>query len=236
MLYETCKGLALRVLKTPAQPPEPPAGSHASVQIFRASPRYLDYRLLLYWIGVGLLWATWWAVLVAALLEGELGGFVVAALLAPVYLFIQLLCYFTTRIDFELRYYVVTDRSIRVRQGALIVREMTVTHANVQNLRLVQGPIQKLFGLWTLRVDTAGGGAAQGQHATGHAVEFAGIDNAHEVRDSILGYLKQHGKGAGLGDPDDHDHRSTFSPCALDLLRSVRDSAALLRRAAEGAP
>ena len=41
-----------------------------------------------------------------------------------------------------MRYYIVTDRSQRVRQGAWLLREMTITHANLQNHRLVQGPVE----------------------------------------------------------------------------------------------
>ena len=149
--------------------------------------------------------------------------------------FVQFLAYFATRLDFDQRYYVLTDRSLRVRSGALIVTEMTVTHANVQNLSVAQGPLQKLFGIADLEVQTAGGGAAQGKHKhdTGHSIRFSGIENAPEVRDRVLAYLRQHGgKSAGLGDPDDHE-RHGLSPPALAGLRGVRDAAAALRRAAE---
>ena len=238
MLYRALKSVALRVMKTPQGPPEAPAGSHASVQIFRASPRYLSYRLLGYWIGFTLLWLLWFVFPVAGLVEGKLVPFVLAGLLGAILLVVQFIAYFTVRIDFDQRYYVVTDRSLRVRQGALIVQEMTVTHANVQNLRIVQGPIQKLFGLSNLKVDTAGGGASggKGQHDSGHSVQFAGIENAHELRDQLLVYLKQHGRSSGLGDPDDPEHGDghSLAPRVLDALRAVRDSASALRRTCEG--
>ena len=66
MLYEACKGLVLAVMKTPGEPPEAPAGSHASVQVFRASPRYLSYRLLGFWIGMGCLGLAWTALVISA--------------------------------------------------------------------------------------------------------------------------------------------------------------------------
>ena len=59
-MYRLFKGLALGLMKAPADPPEPPAGSHESVQVFRASPKYLTYRMLGYWFIVGLLWTGWW--------------------------------------------------------------------------------------------------------------------------------------------------------------------------------
>ena len=46
MIYEAVKGLLLAVLRAPAGPPDPPAGSPGSVQVFRASRNYLFYRLI----------------------------------------------------------------------------------------------------------------------------------------------------------------------------------------------
>ncbi len=234
MLYEACRGVVLRVLKTPLEPPEPPAGSHASVQVFRASPRFLTYRMLGFWIAISVLWIAWWVLLIAAFAEREPAPLVIAVLGAPLLLAVQFVGYFATRIDYELRTYIVTDRSLRVREGAIVVKEMTVTHANVQNLHVVQGPLQRAFGISSLKVDTAGGGAGQkGQHETGHSIQMAGIENAHEVRDLVLGYLQRHGRTAGLGDPDDLEEGALASPGMLEAVRAIRDAARSLRAAAE---
>lgn len=235
MLYSALRSVALRLMKTPIDPPEAPAGSHASVQIFRASPRYLTYRLLGYWIFFGLLWFGLLVGLVAALVAEKPAALVALVLAGAVIAALQFVAYFATRLDFDQRYYVLTDRSLRVRSGAIVVTEMTVTHANVQNLTVAQGPLQKLFGIADLKVQTAGGGASQGkhQHDTGHSIQFAGIENASEVRDRVLAYLRQYGgKSAGLGDPDDHAGQG-LSSRALAALRGVHASAAALRRAAE---
>ena len=49
-MYEPLKHLALSILKTPQDAPLPPSGSHESVEIFRASPKYLSYRMLGFWL------------------------------------------------------------------------------------------------------------------------------------------------------------------------------------------
>jgi len=51
MIYAASRSLLLCLMKVPTAPPEAPAGSHASVEIFRASPRFLGYRLTLFWMG-----------------------------------------------------------------------------------------------------------------------------------------------------------------------------------------
>jgi len=235
MLYSALRNVALRLMRVPLDPPEAPAGSQGSVQIFRASPRYLTYRLLGYWLLFGFLWVCWFGLGIAVVLEEELLGLVALLLVAVPLSVLQFVAYFATRLDFDQRHYVLTDRSLRVRSGAIVVTEMTVTHANVQNLTVEQGPLQKLFGIADLCVQTAGGGAsnAKSPHDAGHSIQFAGIENAAEVRDRVLLYLRQHGgQGAGLGDPDDQVP-ARLSPRALQALRAVRDSASALRRAAE---
>ncbi len=213
MIYAALKSGLLALLRAPSGPPEPPAGSHASVQVFRASPRFLTYRLLLVLIGLVLTLGLSVALVAVALMsrEGEVavagGGILVVAL--P----LLLLAYFLVRVDYDLRYYVVTDRSLRVRSGAWTVREMTLTFANVQNLRVVQGPLMRLFGIHHLRVDVAGGGAPQKHNPleAGHHVSVAGIEGAHALRDQILTHLRAARAGAGLGDPDDEDRAGPAS-------------------------
>lgn len=247
MIYDPIKAVALRILRAPSEPPAVPAGHHASARVFRASRRYLWCRLILLFgaalgvvvldlLGTGILFVLpasidfsdlegWWTVLG--------GGLALAALVLVT--FVQ---YLAVRIDYDMRYYIVTDRSLRIREGAWTIKEMTLTHANVQNLRVRQGPVQRLFGIWTLVVDTAGGGSGGDEGETGHTFEMAGVENAHEIRDLILGHLREHGRGSGLGDLDDHGERrpSTpgLTPRALEALGAVRDAARGLRQGVEG--
>jgi len=236
-MYRLFKGLALSLMKAPTEPPAPPAGSHASVQIFRASPKYLTYRLLAYWIVVGLLWIGWWILVAVALIEQDEEPAIAAAIIAPLLLAGQFIAYFVVRIDYDMRYYIVTNRALRVRQGAVIVKEMTITHANVQNMRVVQGPLLRFFGIWNLKVDTAGGGGSSGPHgesdSSSHSIQMAGIENAHEVRDVILSHLRRHGGGTGLGDLDEAAPRRLASPELVAALSEVRDAGVDLRRVAE---
>ena len=53
MLYEALKETLLELLQAPAHPPEPPLGSPGSVQVFRASPRYLTLQLIRHFGSMG---------------------------------------------------------------------------------------------------------------------------------------------------------------------------------------
>jgi len=239
-VYESLRDSLLRLVKAPTEPPEAPAGTHASVEVLRASPRFLTYRILVLSLLVGFVGAIGLVVLLVLALAREWVGFTVfAALLVP-FAVLSFVGFFLVRVDYDMRYYVVTDRSLRVREGAWTVREMTITYANVQNLQVEQGPLERIFGIWNLRVDTAGGGggAEKGEQGSGrgHRVVLAGIENAHAVRDQLLECLRARPGGAGLGDPDDEEHaprRAPF-PALIGVLREVREAAAALHRSAAG--
>jgi membrane protein YdbS with pleckstrin-like domain len=238
MLYSLTKGLALRVMKAPTEPPDPPSGSHGDIRIYRASPRFLTYRLLVFWIIISLNWLVPWGILTAWLFDREIALLIVAIIYAGLLAVVQFCIYFAIRIDYDMRYYIVTDRSLRIREGAFIVKEKTISFANVQNLRVVQGPIMRLFRIWHLKVDTAGGGASSNEHTerVPHRVQMAGIENAHEVRDQIRGHLRRYAASTGLGDLDDHDDDAAAAPVTndaafIEALRGLRIATSRLRAA-----
>lgn len=112
------------------------------------------------------------------------------------------------RLDFELHWYIVTDRSLRIRTGLMRLQESTMSFANLQQVEVKQGPLQRLLGLADVHVQSAGGGGdyqPRHQGDTLHTGIFHSVNNATEIRDLILERLRQF-RQAGLGDPDDQHH------------------------------
>ena len=144
-MYSALKGPLLRLLKAPEGEPEPPAGSPGSIEVFRASPRFLKLRMVGLLISAALLFVFEFLPIAASMLVADEPIIVVIgiAILTVTAAFIAMQ-YFLIRLDYDMRYYVITDRSLRIRQGALIIRESTYTYANVQNLTIQQGPVERL--------------------------------------------------------------------------------------------
>lgn len=249
MIFKRIKPPLLRLLRAPTEPPDPPVGSPESVQTFRAAPNFLTYQIITWGLGfaVGLISEI---VFVVAQHTGASGTWTGVALGYAVFGFTLLLTivkYFLIRLDYDMRYYIVTDRSLRIREGALFIHEATFTYANVQNLKIHQGPLERLLGISNLVVETAGGagGKSEGKrgpgafpHMHGHQGVFRGIKNPAEVRDQILALLKGY-RDAGLGDPEDRSRAMLpvpsagySSPAALTRLREIRDELRLLNRTA----
>jgi membrane protein YdbS with pleckstrin-like domain len=116
-----------------------------------------------------------------------------------------------TRLEFEQHWYIVTDRSLRIRTGIFQLTESTMSFANLQQVEVKQGPLQRLLGLADVQVQSAGGGGAQDEkhpHDSLHTGVFHSVENAPEIRDLILERLRRF-RQAGLGDPDDSHHTDT---------------------------
>ncbi len=200
--------MLLRWLRVPPEP-TPPEGASDSVIVFRAGRNYWRWRLVM--------WAA--TQLGAFLLAGTLAGVVLTAQakMSPLAVFLwdavetaALLAYLVflpisfqlQRLNYELRWYIVTDRSLRIRSGIWSVEEITMTFANIQDIRITAGPLQGWLGLADLVVSSAGGGAAKGKGndaKSGHTAQFAGIENATATRDLIVERLK-HYRDTGLGE------------------------------------
>jgi membrane protein YdbS with pleckstrin-like domain len=166
----------------------------------------------------------------------------IAELLGIIGFILQLpVTFAAVRLDWELRWYIVTDRSLRIRAGLWSLQESTMSFANLQQVEVTQGPIQRLLGIADVRVQSAGGGGgvAKGHehHDSLHTGVFHGVDNAPEIRDLILERLR-HFRQAGLGDPDDHHQSAEAEPRpvgtgdSLAAARELLEEARAMRRAA----
>lgn len=229
-MYELVKRLILPILRVEETKPELLPGHEGEIlQIIRACPAYLQYRLF-FWKLYAILWATAVVFLSAALLAIDTRFILFIVPLLIFAIFKAAIFYVATRLDYEMRWYVITEKSLLVRQGAWVVREICLTYSNAQNVQVTQGPLQRLFGFSNVEVDTAGGGIKGGEEgAQMHRAVLRGLSNPSEVRDSILTLLRRH-RSAGLGDPDDYPEQSaTRLRHNPDLLNEIWEETKKLR-------
>src|SRR4051812_11768507 len=167
-MYNSFRKLCERLLRIPADP-EPPPGDEASTRLFRAAANFYKYLLCLALLRILVfLFVIVVAVAIPVTIaefqlakNGNKWAFILWMVPAGLILLHLLLSAFSlavVRLTFEKRWYLVTDRSLRVREGVLSIREMTVNFANIQNISVSQGPLQRGLGISDLRLDTAGGG------------------------------------------------------------------------------
>lgn len=212
------------LLKLDTRPPHLPEGT-SLVRNSKPAEKWLGYRYLAtlftflnQFVGMGIAiigliagLKTWGLVIACVLVLGELVAIGFALVVV--------------RVDYEMRHYLVGDRSLRVAQGAWKREEVTLSYANVQNLEVTQGPIERIFGFKSLTVSTAGADSQPG-HASSHQVTLVGLENADELRGLILKMMHEH-RDAGLGEP-----ASQPGELAPARLLEIREAAVALRQAA----
>jgi uncharacterized membrane protein YdbT with pleckstrin-like domain len=250
-MYKLFSEICERFLRIPHDPTPPPGHEASATRIFRAAPNFYRYLLVIWCLktlGTVLIFCLPLSVplIIGAITlssKGKPWGWLlllIPALILVLVLVLRLFALAIVRLDFEKRWYLITDRSLRIREGVVSINEMTVNFLNVQNLSISQGPIQRILGIADLQVETAGGGSSAHEQNTVqslHVARFRGLDTAQEVRELIQARLRNF-KDAGLGDPEDatgavSDRGELTGPKVRVGLNQVLQEAAALRRALE---
>lgn len=127
------------------------------------------------------------------------------------------------RIDFLMRWYLVTGRSLRIREGLLTVRELTMSFANIQQITVDRGPLQRVLGIADVKVQSAGGGGSDSGHGKEeqgpnlHLAYFRGVSDYEEIRQLLRDRVNRI-RGSGLGDPDEPVREMDHPEAGFSLL------------------
>jgi membrane protein YdbS with pleckstrin-like domain len=211
------------------------------VRVFRAATGYLRYRQLRWALGqagvaAGLIAGSMFLDSIMIELKLPLARWLAWVLEGFAWLsfLVQLpFSFFVARLDYEFRWYSLSDRSLRIREGILSLREKTMTFANIQQISIRQNPLQRLLGISDVRVETAGGGSSGSSEGGGpshgehmHEAHFRGVTHPEEIRDLILARVRVH-RDAGLGESIVAESgEPTGTPVAIEaaqeLLREMR--------------
>lgn len=238
-IYSGIWAVLVRWFRVPEHPPALPGASGVDARSFRPAEGFLRYLKFYFWFALvlidGLIFFGW---LATALALPWLGALLALPALAVAVL-PDIVAYIAIHLRYDTTWYLVSPRSLRIRRGIWILHETTITFENIQNIRVTQGPVQRYFGIGNVLVETAGGGAAAGQAHGGaassmHVGLIEGVDNAADIRDLILGHLRQ-SRTAGLGDEHGPARLVAAAPGwsgeRLALLREIRDAAQALAEA-----
>ena len=228
----------VRWFKVPDEPPTLPTRPGERLERFKPADAFLRYLLLFFWIGLVVIdlfflgiWLASYAVSVWLWLA-----------LLPVFLAVaivpDILVYVAIHLRYDTTWYVLSDRSVRIRRGIWTITETTITFENVQDVKIDQGPIQRVYGISDVIVQTAGGGGGgsseHGAGATTHVGRIEGIADAARIRDLIMSRVRR-SRSAGLG--DEHEtkpghsaaHVTRWTAAHLETLREIRVALSELR-------
>ncbi len=197
-IYGGVWGVLARGFLVPEEPPVLPSVRGEPIRSFRPAPGFLKYLLYPSLLSVGIMGLALLAGGIILSVTVPVIGIPALAVLLPVFVFWMAIVVLAVHLRYDTTWYVLSDRSLRIRRGIWIIRETTITFENVQNVTVRQGPLQRFFG----------------------------IADAPAIRDLLTAKMRA-SKSAGLGD-DLHTERraaSGFSTVHIAALREVRDVA-----------
>ena len=230
-VYGGVWGVLARCFLVPDEPPELPSVTGEPTRSFRPAPNFLRYLLFGAAITLGMVSLVVVSLLLGlAVAEPEV-GIPVLAVGVVVLLFVAAVAVLAIHLRYDTTWYVLSDRSLLIRRGIWVIRETTITFENIQNVTVNQGPLQRLFGIADVLVETAGGGSgAAGPHgaaaASPHQGLIEGMAEAPAIRDLLTAKMRA-SKSAGLGDEavERKVVAGGWTPEHLVALREVRDAA-----------
>jgi membrane protein YdbS with pleckstrin-like domain len=233
-IYSGIWAVLVQWFRVPEQPPTIPGGTADVAYSFRPAEGFLRYLKFYFWIALvvidGLIFVGWLAIAVTWPLAGILLALPALALaVLP-----DIVVYIAIHLRYDSTWYLVSNRSMRIRRGIWLLHETTITYENIQNIKVTQGPLQRVFGIGNVLVETAGGGSGHteaGGATLMHRGLIEGVDNANEIRDLVLSHLRKT-RTTGMGDetlPSERDRQiSTWSAEQLAILREIRSAATTL--------
>ncbi len=213
--------------------PAAPGGAPAdAVETFHPAPGFLRYLKFWFWLAllpIDIAILIGWIALAAA---SPLAGAILALPALALAVLPDVVAWVAIHLRYDTTWYVMTARSIRLRRGVWIVREVTITFENVQNVRVSSGPVQRRYGIADVVIETAGAGGG-GHGGGGSALNqglIEGVADAERIRDLIMARARA-SRTAGLGDERLPHVDAGFGAAHLEVLREIRELVAGARRA-----
>jgi membrane protein YdbS with pleckstrin-like domain len=232
-IYEGLWGILASWFCVPREAPSLPLLPGEELVAIRASAAWLRYLKFWFWLGLTILDGVLILFWLGLCFTAPLAGVATAPLVWFIAIVPDIFVYIALLLKYDTTWYVLTPRSIRLRNGIWTIRETTFTFENVQNIAITQGPVERWFGFANVKVETAGGGVIRTDHGAmpdGSNVAYLyGLENAREIRELIMKRVAL-SRTAGLGD-EHHPHApgaalsegATFGPEHLAELRAIRD-------------
>jgi uncharacterized membrane protein YdbT with pleckstrin-like domain len=187
----------------PRQPPDLPVRPGETIERLHPAPGFLRYLKLWFWLGLIVIDVWFLAGWIASFFVSRWLGLALAPVFFAVTVLPDLVAYVAIHLRYDSTWYVLSERSLRIRRGIWTIHETTITFENVQDVKIRQGPVQRIFGIADVIVETAGGGGSKKGEGDlsvpSHTGLIEGVDDAARIRDLIMARVRR-SRSAGLGD------------------------------------
>lgn len=228
-MYQGLWGILAHWFNVPTEPPELPGGAGIGARSFRPAEGFLRYLKFKFWVLLLIIDAAILFAWIVIMVFHPVVGAILAVPALVIAVVPDIVAYLAIHLRYDTTWYVVSERSMRIRRGIWTIRETTITFENIQNVTVRQGPLQRYFGIADVVVQTAGGGGGHaGKSQPGmltHVGLLEGLADAAQIRDLIMARTRA-ARGAGLGDERAPEERTAtagmWTAEHVAVLREIR--------------
>ncbi|TKJ38375.1 hypothetical protein CEE37_12710 [candidate division LCP-89 bacterium B3_LCP] len=117
--------------------------------------------------------------------------------------------------------YVIDDEGVKGKRGVFWRKHATVFYQKITNVDVTQGPVQRLYNIGTIHVQTAGAGGQQGTRAE---LQIIGVKDYDQLKNTIMAHLPIAKPSTAVISPDSatvSDESAALSGI-LDELKAIR--------------
>jgi membrane protein YdbS with pleckstrin-like domain len=173
------------------------------------TPDHLDPDVKRYWRWLGLIQIhlffllIFLSMVVPFIIIGD-GSAQVLGLCIITYLFILIvmgaLLFTYTNMYYDSFTFLLTEDMLLIEKGVLFKNKIVVPYSRVQNVNIKQGPLQRILGISSVYVITAGVTYFGGNYASGMGAHLPGIPFPDELAEIIMRKVRMYKYGEGLDD------------------------------------
>jgi len=136
-----------------------------------------------------LIWAIWFIIGLMALAILMVANPLVFGLIIFIWLITMILILLWIPAFYNSLQYTIEDDYVRSDSGVFWKKHVTVPFNKITNIDITEGPLQRMFGIGTIHLQTAGAGGQQGPKAE---LRLLGIRNLDWVKDIIMEGTRGH--------------------------------------------
>ena len=114
--------------------------------------------------------------------------------------------------------YSIDDDTVKMNCGVFWKKRVTVPFRKITNVDISQGPLQRMYNVGTIHVQTAGAGGAQGAQAE---LRLSGIRDLDDLKERIMDGVRGHIAPSVISTLDETSELSLLKDI-LDELKAVR--------------
>jgi len=122
--------------------------------------------------------------------------------------------------------YAIEEEAVRGKKGVFWRRHVTVPYTKITNVDVSQGPVQRLYKIGTVHVQTAGAGGQQGARAE---LLILGVKDLNEIKNAIMKRVVGH-VAIGAMDTTETPPAMTDSNTMKSILEEVTSIRKLLEK------